>query len=709
MGQKTISQLPVATAVSNTDLLIVQQGGITKSTQASLLRSISATSVTEQVITASAGQTVFVSTNAYTPGTNNIFVYRNGLKLISGTDFTETNSNTVTLTQGANAGDHIVLDIGTTVAGNFQAANVAFKQDGTGAVSTNVAAKLAEIVSVKDFGAVGDGITDDTTAIQNAISSSYGKTLLFPKGTYVCSDLSVTQNIKFLGEQNSILFYKANGAVALVSVTGTSTNFGSENLTYDGNYTNQTNTVSSIRFTAPGTQSAPSYITLEDNIFTNGNYADVTLTTSATFPDAVIARVENNTFINGVEGTATVDARALHVSSACNLTITGNYFGFGRTPTTYGRAGIVSFISGYSGSASRGVISNNTFHNMGRSSAAGNGVLGAVDCYAGGVDLSIDGNTLISSYGRGIQLKSDSNNVIISNNVLDGLLDLTGGTSVDSLITVNRSVTTTVNGRIAITGNVCRTSVSDGISVSCANSDYSASADEMLISNNIVTNATRRGIGLYKAANALVANNIVSSGCSDTGIYIYDSTASSLISIDGNQVVGVTGTGIRVDTVINVNVVNNVLRSNAVVDIYIRAITKGLVKNNQLLSTAPLNTGLASGVYNVVIEKNIAANPISAGLYRPDIVSGVIYATSNFMDVNTEGAAATDDLDSINGGYEGMVVTLRSYSNSRIVVVKNGTGNLVMAADFSLNTTKKTITFVKVGSSWYETSRSSNV
>lgn len=203
MGQKTISQLPVATSVSNTDLLIVQQGGITKSTQASLLRSISATSVTEQVITASAGQTVFVSTNAYTPGTNNIFVYRNGLKLISGTDFTETNSNTVTLTQGADAGDQIVLDVGTTVAGNFQAANVAFKQDATGAVSTNVAAKLSEIVSVKDFGAVGDGITDDTEEIQAAISfaqTQNGTEVFIPKGTYkISSPISITSPVSVVG------------------------------------------------------------------------------------------------------------------------------------------------------------------------------------------------------------------------------------------------------------------------------------------------------------------------------------------------------------------------------------------------------------------------------------------------------------------------------------------------------------------------------
>src|SRR5574343_1405356 len=52
------------------------------------------------------------------------------------------------------------------------------------AVATTVEDKLAQIVSVKDFGAVGDGVTDDTAAIQAALDTASGKGLYFPSGTY---------------------------------------------------------------------------------------------------------------------------------------------------------------------------------------------------------------------------------------------------------------------------------------------------------------------------------------------------------------------------------------------------------------------------------------------------------------------------------------------------------------------------------------------
>ena len=44
-------------------------------------------------------------------------------------------------------------------------------------------------INVKAFGAKGDGITDDTIAVQNAINTAQqkNKTVHFPKGTYLCN------------------------------------------------------------------------------------------------------------------------------------------------------------------------------------------------------------------------------------------------------------------------------------------------------------------------------------------------------------------------------------------------------------------------------------------------------------------------------------------------------------------------------------------
>jgi polygalacturonase len=68
------------------------------------------------------------------------------------------------------------------------ASGIVYDPAGTGAVATNVQTKLRESVSVKDFGAVGDGVTNDTTAFQlasNYINAQDGGKLIIPPGTYI--------------------------------------------------------------------------------------------------------------------------------------------------------------------------------------------------------------------------------------------------------------------------------------------------------------------------------------------------------------------------------------------------------------------------------------------------------------------------------------------------------------------------------------------
>jgi hypothetical protein len=80
-----------------------------------------------------------------------------------------------------------IYGIGDLTAPNVNnAANVSYTPVGSGATITNVAAKLGEFRSVKDFGAKGDGVTDDTAAINLALASTATE-VFFPSGTYIIS------------------------------------------------------------------------------------------------------------------------------------------------------------------------------------------------------------------------------------------------------------------------------------------------------------------------------------------------------------------------------------------------------------------------------------------------------------------------------------------------------------------------------------------
>jgi hypothetical protein len=101
------------------------------------------------------------------------------------------------------------LGLDTTLRADLAASSgaslVGFLQAGTSAVPRTAQAKLRETVSVKDFGAVGDGVADDTAALQAAIDAASGKTLFINAGTYVTRQLNLVSDLTIAFDPSAVL------------------------------------------------------------------------------------------------------------------------------------------------------------------------------------------------------------------------------------------------------------------------------------------------------------------------------------------------------------------------------------------------------------------------------------------------------------------------------------------------------------------------
>lgn len=93
-----------------------------------------------------------------------------------------------------------------------------------GGTSRTLYQKMQELVSVKDFGAVGDGSTNDTTAIQATItylSGLGGGMLYFPRGTYVITTVLTIANmdIAIVGDGEGVSVIRASANINGLSIT----------------------------------------------------------------------------------------------------------------------------------------------------------------------------------------------------------------------------------------------------------------------------------------------------------------------------------------------------------------------------------------------------------------------------------------------------------------------------------------------------------
>ena len=120
-----------------------------------------------------------------------------------------------------NSGIEIVVTR-TLDFGAEDAANVSYTQGGTGSVNRTVLTKLQDFVSVKDFGAVGDGVADDAASIQKALDyirdNATGGSLYFPTGIYKCN--SVLALVQSSSNNNKNWIIDGGGATLDFSSSG---------------------------------------------------------------------------------------------------------------------------------------------------------------------------------------------------------------------------------------------------------------------------------------------------------------------------------------------------------------------------------------------------------------------------------------------------------------------------------------------------------
>jgi len=145
---------------------------------------------TNNTFTGDGSQTAFTTT-VEAGSKNNAQVYIDGVYQLKSSF--SVSGFTLTFTEAPPLNSQIEVIIGKAIDTlDADSGNINYNQGGTGAQTRTVENKLQDVVSVKDFGATGDGVTDDTAAIQAALTYVHtanptGKGLYFPSGTYIIS------------------------------------------------------------------------------------------------------------------------------------------------------------------------------------------------------------------------------------------------------------------------------------------------------------------------------------------------------------------------------------------------------------------------------------------------------------------------------------------------------------------------------------------
>ena len=198
---------------------------------------------------------------------------------------------------------------------------------------------LDESISVKDFGATGNGLTDDTVAINRAIQQVYvaglnnvhinvQRTIRFPAGTYlISSPIIVPPNCTLLGDgKNNTVITATTGTILTTSDSQFQTG---NNIGNAGAFAPKYIFIAGMKFqTQAGSSPVAIIDSTNDIVFDNVYFAGATSVTNLVTTAASVATTNTVTFskcvfdtaVNGYTATGTTQAVRIANSTFQNLT-----------------------------------------------------------------------------------------------------------------------------------------------------------------------------------------------------------------------------------------------------------------------------------------------------------------------------------------------------------------------------------------------------
>jgi hypothetical protein len=446
----------------------------------------------------------------------------------------------------------------------IDASTVTYTPAGTGAVTTTVQAKLRQYVSVKDFGAVGDGLTDDTAAIKLAIGAG-NVSLYFPPGTYLVTTiyLSTLSNIALVGVPGASILKKKAGTYG-VNVDGAISGL--------------------IDFVSC------SYVTI-DGLKIDGNKANA-IPTGGTHLNGInfylcnIIRTQRSEFVN-------CEFIGLNHQCCYDVWVTNNKFilcGWGGS----------NFSGGYFATygAARCVMSQNVYIS----------IWAGVVSQLGVQYMHICENSFVNS---SLIFAQDVNQTTIANNTFDGPAPAGAlGEAGQDAITIESDSSITISGNdisdparhgIYVVGNFVENGPKEGILV-CN--------DITIIGNNIGN--CDSGNGLQLDPGSVFSYSYVT----HTGTPTIEAnwTYAKRLNVKDNNIYN-SNNGIVIGVVNGAAVSNNIVRSNITNGIIVGSTKNVTLQGNQIANNSQAGAGVYDGislsvVVNTIENLNIQSNQI---------------------------------------------------------------------------------------------------